>query len=184
MPSKMAFTAALALLLAAIVVPSAGATRPIHEEVTLTDVTFPDAYLSDACGTDVLDTVNGRLTATLFPAGPGSPAHEVDTLTGGTITYSSPDTGNSVTRPMNGTSHALYPDGISVGSPAIVTINGLNSQSITGVAPPGSGQLVANATILFVDDVGVPGTAFATSDIVSMNGNYAATTAEICAALT
>ena len=60
----------------------------------------------------------------------------------------------------------------------------MNTQSITSVAPPGSGQLVANATILFVDDAGVPGTAFATSDIVSMNGTFAATTAAICAALT
>jgi hypothetical protein len=60
----------------------------------------------------------------------------------------------------------------------------VNFQSITGVAPPGSGQLVANATILFIDDLGVPETAFATSDIVSLDGNYAATTAAICAALT
>jgi hypothetical protein len=184
MPTKMLFTAALALVLAAIVVPTAGASGPVHEELTLSGVTIPDFYLSDACGTTVLDTLSGRLTATFFSAGPGSPAHEVDTLTNGTITYSSADTGNSVTRPLNGTSHAIYPDGISVGAPAIVTINGVNTQSITSVAPPGSGQLVANATILFVDDVGVPGTAFATSDIVSMNGDYAATTAEICAALT
>jgi hypothetical protein len=166
------------------VVPTAGATRPIHEEITLDGVTIPDFYLSDACGTTVLDTISGRLTGTQFPAGPNSPAHEVDTLTGGTITYRSPDTGNSVTRPLSGTSHTVCPDGTSVGAPAIVTINGLNTQSITGVAPPGSGQLVANATIVFVDDLGLPGTAFAASDIVSMNGNYAATTAEICAALT
>jgi hypothetical protein len=184
MPGKLSVLAAFAAVVAAIVVPSAAARAPIHEEVTLSGVTLFDAYLSDACGTDVLDTVSGRLTATLFPAGPHSPAHEVDTLTHGTITYSSPETGNSVTRPMNGTSHAIYPEGISVGAPAIVTINGVNTQSITGVAPPGAGQLVANATILFIDDLGVPGTAFATSDIVSMRGNYAATTNEICAALT
>lgn len=183
MPSKLGLLAAFAAAFAAIVVPSAAAAgKPIHEEFTLSGVTFPDAYLSDACGTDVFDTVSGRLTGTLFPAGPNSPAHEVDTLTGGTITYSS-STG-SVTRPLNGTSHTIYPEGVSVGAPAIVTINGVNSQAITGAAPPGSGQLVANATILFIDDAGIPGTGFATSDIVSMNGNYAATTAEICAALT
>jgi hypothetical protein len=184
MLGRFGFTAALAALTAAVLIPSAAASAPIHEEVSLDGVTIPDFYLSDACGTTVLDTLSGGLTATFFPAGPNSPAHEVDTLTGGTITYSSPDTGGSVTRPLNGTSHAVYPDGIAVGSPALVTIDGVNTQSITSVAPPGSGQLVANATILFVDDAGVPGTAFATSDIVSMNGTFAATTAAICAALT
>jgi hypothetical protein len=184
MPGKLGLTVALAALFAAIVIPSAGATAPIHESITLDGVTFPDAYLTDACGTTVLDTVSGRLTATLFPAGPGAPAHEVDTITGGTITYSSADSGNSITRPLNGTSRAVYPEGIVVGAPAVVTINGVNGTSITGTAPPGSGQLVADATILFVDDLGVPGTAFAPSDIVSMSGTYAATTAAICAALT
>jgi hypothetical protein len=65
-----------------------------------------------------------------------------------------------------------------------LTFTGVNTVSFTGVAPPGSGQLVANGTILFLDDLGVPITTFATSDIVSMEGNYAATTAEVCAALT
>jgi hypothetical protein len=184
MPGKLGLTAALAALFAAIVIPSAGATAPIHEEVTLSGVTFPDAYLSDQCGTTVLDTVSGRLTGTLFPANAGAPAHEVDTITNGSITYSAPASGNSVTEPLNGSSQAVYPEGISVGAPAIVKITGVNATSITGTAPPGSGQLVANATILFVDDLGVPGTAFAPSDIVSMSGTYAATTAAICAALT
>ena len=182
MLGRFGFTATLAALIAAVLIPSAAASAPIHEELVLDGVAIPDFYLSDACGTTVVDTLSGRLTATLFPAGPNSPAHEVDTLTNGSITYSS--SAGSLTQPLNGTSHAVYPDGISVGSPAVVTINGVNTQSITSVAPPGSGQLVANATILFVDDAGVPGTAFATSDIVSMNGTYAATTAAICAALT
>jgi hypothetical protein len=175
--------ASFAALLAFAFASNASASAPIHESVTLDSVTFPDAYLSAACGQAVLDTVSGRLTATLFSASGTTPAHEVDTLTGGTITYSSPSTGNSVTRPLNGTSQAVYPDGLAVGAPAIVTITGVNSQSITGEAPPGSGQLVADATILLIDDAGVPGTAFAPSDIVSLNGTYAASTAAICAAL-
>jgi hypothetical protein len=65
-----------------------------------------------------------------------------------------------------------------------MTILGVNATSLTGTAPPGSGQLVANGTILFVDDLGVPVTTFDTSDIVSMTGNFVATTAGICAALT
>jgi hypothetical protein len=183
MLGRLGFFAALVTLIAAIVIPTAGATAPIHEEVVFSDITYDDFYLSDACGTTVLDTVNVALTATFFPAAHGSPAHEVDTLSG-SITYSSPDTGNSVTRPLNGTSHAVYPEGTDPGDPALMTILGVNATSLTGTAPPGSGQLVANGTILFVDDLGVPVTTFDTSDIVSMTGNFVATTAGICAALT
>lgn len=184
MRGRFCFTAGLVAVVAAVLVPAAGASGPIHEEVTLSGVTFPDAYLSDQCGTTVLDTVSGRLTGTLFPANAGAPAHEVDTITNGSITYSAPASGNSVTEPLNGSSQAVYPEGISVGAPAIVKITGVNGTSITGTAPPGSGQLVADATIVFVDDAGIPGTAFAPSDIVSMNGTYATSTAAICTALT
>ena len=131
----------------------------------------------------MLDTATVSVSVMFFPAAHGSPAHEVDTLNG-SITYSSPDTGNSLTRPMNGTSQAVYPEGIEPGSPAPFTITGVNTSSFTGTAPPGSGQLVADGTILFLDDLGVPVTTFETSGIVSMSGTYAATTAEICAALT
>jgi hypothetical protein len=183
MLGRLGFSAIFAALIAAIAIPTAGAGAPIREQVVFTDVTYEDFYLTDACGTTVLDTVTVSLSATFFPAAHGSPANEVDTLSG-SITYSSPDTGSSVTRPMNGTSHAVYPEGTDPGSPALLTLTGVNSTSLTGTAPPGSGQLVANGTILFLDDLGVPVTTFDTSDIVSMSGNYAATTAGICAALT
>ena len=71
---------------------------------------------------------------------------------------------------MNGTSHAVDPEGIEPGSPAHMTITGVNPASLTGTAPPGSGQLVADGTILFLDDLGVPATAAETSGIVSMRG--------------
>jgi hypothetical protein len=183
MLGRLGFSAALVTLIAAIVIPTAGASAPIREEVVFSDVTFEDFYLSDACGTTVLDTVSVSVSVTFFPAAHVSPAHEVDTLNG-SITYSSPDTGNSLTRPMNGTSHAVYPEGTEPGSPAHMTITGVNTSSLTGTAPPGSGQLVADGTILFLDDLGVPVTTFETSGIVSMRGTYAATTAAICAALT
>ena len=184
MLGRLGFTAALAMLLAAVAIPTATAGAPIHEEIVLTDITYQDFYLSDACGTTVLDTVSVDLSVTFFPAAHGSPAHEVDTLTQGSVTYSSSDTGHSLTRPMNGTSHAVYPEGIEPGSPALMTITGVNTSSLTGTAPPGSGQLVADGTILFLDDLGVPVTTFESSDIVSLRGTYAATTAEICDALT
>ena len=51
-----------------VVIPIAGASAPIHEEIVFSDVTFEDFYLSDACGTTVLDTVSVSLSATFFPA--------------------------------------------------------------------------------------------------------------------
>jgi hypothetical protein len=184
MPGRLGISVALAALIAAIVIPVAGASAPIREEFAFSDITFEDFYLSEACGTTVLDTIDVAVSVTFFPADHGSPAHEVDTFSNGTITYSSPDTGNSVTLPMNGTSHAVYPEGTDPGDPAHFTITGVNTTSLTGTAPPGSGQLVANGEILFLDDLGVPVTTFETSGIVSMQGTYAVMTAEICAALT
>ena len=93
MPARLGFTVTLATLFAAVAIPTATAGAPIQEEIVFTDVTYPDFYLSDGCGTTVLDTVSVRLSVTFFPAAHGSPAHEVDTLTNGRITYNSPDTG-------------------------------------------------------------------------------------------
>ena len=83
MLGRLGFSATLVALIAAIVIPTAGANAPIHEEVVFSDITFEDFYLSDACGTTVLDTVTVSLSVTFFPAAHGSPAHEVDTLTNG-----------------------------------------------------------------------------------------------------
>jgi hypothetical protein len=178
---RLATIAALVAAITAFVGTAAKAAPPQRFTLELTDVTFPDAYLSDACGTEVLDTVNGTLTAMLFSA--GGTVREVDTLHG-TITYAAPATGNSITLTEASSSHAVYPEGIAVGSPAVVRISGQNGGSITGVAPPGSGTIVANATIVAVDPSGIPLTAFGPQDIVSLNGNFAQATAEICAALT
>jgi hypothetical protein len=59
----------------------------------------------------VLDTLSATLTATLFPATSGTPAHEVDTISG-SFTYSAP--ANSVSLATNGTAHTVYPEGIAV----------------------------------------------------------------------
>jgi hypothetical protein len=183
MLSRLVSYAALAALIAAIVIPTAGASAPIREELVFSDITFDDFYLSDACGTTVVNTIDVRVLVIFFPAAHDAPAHEVDVFNG-SITYNSPDTGNSLTRPLSGSARTVYPEGTEPGSPALLTFTGVNTVSFSGVGPPGSGELVANGTILFLDEFGVPITTFATSDIVSMTGNYAATTAEVCAALT
>ena len=83
---RLGFSAALLALIAAIAIPVASASAPIHEDFVFSDITFEDFYLSDACGTTVLDTITVRVSVTFFPAAHRSPAHEVDTMTNGRIT--------------------------------------------------------------------------------------------------
>jgi hypothetical protein len=173
------------LVLGALVFGSAAmANAPIRQSFMLNDATFPDAYLSDACGTTVLDTVSVTINVTVFFDTSGTAVAEVDTVTRGTITFSAPATDKSVSSVMTGVSHATYPEGIAVGAPAPTTITGANAASLTGVAPPGEGRIVADAVVVAVDPSGVPFTAFGTDDIVSMNGTFAKTTDKVCDALT
>ena len=175
----------VASLLAMVVFASAAAANaPIRQSFTFEDFTFTDSYLSDACGTEIQNTASGTFDIKLFVDTSDTPVAEVDTVTRGSITYANPATGASVTSVMTAMSHAVYPDGIFVGARAPTTITGTNAASFTGVAPPGSGRIVVDAEIVFVDPSGVPFTAFGTDDIVSASGNFARTTAELCDALT
>ena len=174
----------VSLLVVAVLVPAAAANAPIRQHFTFSDFTFPDAYLSDACGTEILSTIGGTFDVRLFVDTTGSAVSEVDTVTRGTIVWTNPDNDASVSSIIAAMSHAVYPDGIVVGARAPTRISGTNAAAITGVAPPGNGTIVVDAEIVFVDPEGVPFTAFDTGDIVSMNGNFERRTAELCDALT
>ena len=171
------------LLVTGALAPAAGANAPIRQSFTITDLTFPDAYLSDACGTGVMNTVNATLDITVFVDRTGTPVREIDRVHG-TITFAAPASGKSVSQTMTGISHATYPEGVAPGSPAPTSLIGVNVGSLTGVTPPGAGRLVVDAVVVAVGPDGVPFTAFGTEDIVSMQGNFARATAEICRALT
>ena len=97
---------------------------------------------------------------------------ELDTVTRGTITWTNPANGEWVASVTTGVSPAVYPDGVAVGNRALVTITGTNAGSLTGVAPPGAGRIVADAVIVDVDPDGVPFTFFDTGDIRASNGNF------------
>jgi hypothetical protein len=172
----------IALLLSAVVLaPEAGANAPIRQSVTITDFTFPDAYLTNACGFSVVNTVNAKLEIIVFLDRTGTPVREIDSVHG-TIAFAAH--GKSVSQPMTGISHATYPQGVAPGSPAPTSLVGVNVGSLTGLTPPGAGRLVIDAEVVAVGPDGVPFTAFDTSDIVSRQGNFERATAEICRALT
>src|SRR5512132_3029788 len=78
---------AVAALAAAILVPLSTASGPIRAVFQLDGITFPDAYLSVACGTAVDVTVTGTIDVALFGGIGSNATHEIDTFTG-TITYS------------------------------------------------------------------------------------------------
>lgn len=174
----------VSVLAVALFAPAAAADAPIRQSFTFSDFTFPDAYLSDACGTEILSTVGGVFDITLFSDRSGAFVAEIDTVTRGAVTWTNPASGESVSSVMTGVSHAVYPDGVAVGNRALVTITGTNAGSLTGVAPPGDGRIVAAALIVDVDPDGVPITFFDTGDILASNGNFDRATDDLCDALT
>jgi hypothetical protein len=181
----MLIRALVASLLATVVfAPAAGADAPLRQSFTFSDLEFSDAYLSDACGMEIVSTVGGVFSVTLFVDRSAAFVAEVDTVTRGTITWTNPANSASVSSVMTGVSHAVYPDGVAVGNVARVTITGTNAGSLTGVAPPGAGRIVVDAVIVAVDADGVPITAFDTGDIVASSGNFDRATADLCDALT
>jgi hypothetical protein len=174
------YLAILALAAAALVsVGVATAKAPIRASFTLEDLTFPDTFLTEACNQPVYMTLNATLKATLFLDKNGKIVREVDTQPAGTLTYSG-DSGGSISFPFSIISHTDYSGGTSVGSHVTATLTG-NIGSFTGLVGPGTGRMVLDGEVVFIDENGVPLTAF--TDLVSMSGNFTGETAKICAAV-
>jgi hypothetical protein len=164
-------------LVAAVAVPLSTASAPIRAVFELDGVTFPDGFLSDACGVDVDVTVTGAIDVALFVDNDGNATHEVDNFQG-TIVYSSGE--NSVLVHAASVSRATYPEGADVGDPASVVVTGVGGGTFIG-GPPGSGRVAFDAEVVFVDADGIPTTA-AVGDL-ELKGTFAAATAAVCAAL-
>jgi hypothetical protein len=58
-----------ALLVVALGATAAAAEAPVKQTITFSD-TFPDEFLTQACGVAVTATVNGRITFFTFPDRP------------------------------------------------------------------------------------------------------------------
>jgi hypothetical protein len=160
--------------------PVASGAAPRRAEMSV-DVTFPDPVMSSICGTTVFERLAGTLKASVFLDQSGTPIREVDTQPSATITYTASATGRSISFPFAVVLHTRYPDGVSSGSPAVVTLTG-NIGSLTGVAPAGSGRLVFNAVVLGVDQNGIPATQLVGAPI-SEQGNFTQRPDAICDAL-
>lgn len=159
----------------------ASANEPtLHSDVTLNDITIPDAYLSAACGFDVNETllnVHGDFTARANAA--GEVASEVDTYVG-MLRYSSPASGKSTTRRLNTVITIDYGNGAVEGGSALARSVGASAADpLTG--QPGGGTFVANVQIVGFDAAGIPLTSY--SSTISTSGEFDRATRTVCATL-
>jgi hypothetical protein len=146
-----------------------------------TAVSAPSPDYSAACGFPVILSANGMLDVTVHTNPDGS-VREQDVFPGLTITVSAPSTGRSFSHVFGPTTY-LYPDGVYVGAPALITSYGVRGNA-PGI-PPDAGRIVAPGVVVaVVPDVGpitVP-----TGLPVTQSGNFedpARVVAAICAAL-
>lgn len=142
--------AGLALLTAlatALLLPAAAtAATPLRQSIEV-DETFLGDRLAALCGVPVEIHLEGTLTATYFYDASGTQVlREIDTAPGFKFTVSSPvelgGTGRSLTSPSPAVAHVDYPEGTSVGSPAIITFTGLTG-AVPGVAGAGRWEVSA-----------------------------------------
>lgn len=156
------------------------AAADIHAEATLTGLTFPDAFLTDACGFDVTDTLNAFTTADAQLGAGGKVVFERDTWKG-SWTYTSLRSGKSVTRALAAVVLNDYGAGAAVGSTGVSTARGYGSGTLLG-GPPGAGIYGVPVQVFDFDASGIPFT-FAIGPATVQRGNFDAETVFMCGAL-
>jgi len=169
--------AVMALLMAA---PTTATARQFHINI---DDSFQSGFLSDACGVDVFIDTDGDLQVTLVYNRAGLVAREIDRAGGGTITYRSPDTGNSFSFPIQ-PSQWDYGSGAVLGSSAIVSFTGLMGH-IPGGIDSDAGLFRFLGTVEGFDEFGIPQVGF--NEVIADRGNRNSgeeVVAAICAELT
>ena len=169
--------AVLGLLVAA---PTSATARQVH--ITIDDH-FQDDFLSEACGVDVFIDVVADLQVTLVYNRAGLVVREIDRAGGGTITYRSPDTGNSFSFPFQ-PSQWDYGSGAVLGSPVTVSFTGLFGH-VPGGIDSDAGLFRFLGTVEGFDEFGIPQVEF--NEVIAERGNRNSgeeVVAAICAELT
>ena len=177
-------TAAMMLGLLGVLVAPAHAQQARHVRVVVDD-TFPDPFLTEACGTPVEISVEGTLNVTLVYNQEGLLVKEIDPSGGGTVTYSAPETGNSFSFPFQ-TAIFDYGAGAEVGSTVTAKFVGLFGHA-TGFIASDAGQLIFTGVVTGFDDNGIPLIDEENAELVVQHGNFESgedIEAAICAALT
>jgi len=120
------------------------------------DTTFVSPSFSAFCGFEVDITEVGPAKAKVFYDRNGTRiVREVDTQPGFTMTLSSPARGKSFSFPFGTTFHFEYPNGVTPGSPCVVTVSGLGYK-VPGIPAEAGVVTYGNAKIMFLNPDGVP----------------------------
>jgi hypothetical protein len=145
------------------------------------DDTFTDEGASEACGFDVTVHIEGTVRVTLILDQDGNVVREIDTLQGGTLTYSSAT--GSFSFPTAQPIIFDYGEGAEVGSEATIQIVGLAGH-VPGLIPSDAGLILLSGEVDGFDEFGIPLVDF--QDLVVQHGNFESQErifGAICAAL-
>jgi hypothetical protein len=180
----VARTALIALIpvLGLIAATPAEAQTVRHVRVVI-DETFVNEVTTEACGTTVVNSVEGTLNVTLLYNQAGLIAKEIDPSGGGTVTFTAPRTGNSFSFPFN-TAIIDYGAGAAVGSTFTAKFVGLIGH-VPGFISSDAGQVIVTGVVTGFDENGLPELDF--RDVQVQHGNFHSQEeilAAICAALT
>jgi hypothetical protein len=173
---------AVIAVLALIVAAPTGAGQARHLTIDIHE-SFPSAFLSNTCKTDVVVSFDATLNVTLVYNQAGLLVKEVDPSGGGRVTYSAPLTGNSFSFPFQ-TAIIDYGAGATVGSTFTIKFVGLFGH-VPGHIASDAGQLVLTGVVEGFEENGSP--LLEITDFVLEHGNRESgddVTAAICTALT
>jgi hypothetical protein len=124
--SSLAKVAVAAALTLTALLPHAGVAASPPERVTVNlSESSTDDFLTEACGTEVVFTFTGTVEYTLWRNDEGLVERELDRFPGAFITWSAPETGQSVKTGVNLVSRWDYGDGAVLGGPVTVAFHGL-----------------------------------------------------------
>jgi hypothetical protein len=182
----LALAALAVVAVMAVIAPTANAApdRTVTDSFHLDQIDFYDAFLSNACGFEVVGLVEGDFERKMvFGKGGGIAAVETESFKG-TITWIHRDTGRSTTDRADSTARIEFPQGADNWPlPAHVTVTGTHGGTFPfGGGPPGSGKFEYEAEIYSVDSNDIPYIT-PTSEATWTGHGFERATEKICAAI-
>ena len=140
------------IVLMALACAHAHAEQPVHIPLFF-DFTLKATFTSSVCGFDVFRHIVGTFVITGIKRD-GVIVKEIDGAHHVRITWFAPSQGTSYSYPFNSPVMYRYPEGASIGAPALLYIEGL-SEKVPG-APASAGQAVFPGVVVDIDAGGIP----------------------------
>jgi hypothetical protein len=174
----------LALAVAALMMTAtaASAQRVVQIKGVDAGFSFENEFFSDVCGFEVTGTVSGTANVTLFLDSSGTVVREIDSYGSSRVTFSGNGKSFSFPGSFALTVRTVYPEGATLGAPAVLTITGLLGH-VKGLGAD-AGQDVGTATVVDFSPEGIPLTN--NFELVSSQGNRESgedVAAAVCAVL-